>query len=115
MTGAAGQQRVSPDFVANFVVPVPPIEEQHKIVRHVTTEAARFAEARNRLEQEIALLREYRTRLIAGSVTGKLDVRKAAACVPDEAGEAEPIDETDLIAGDDDEDDVDAVPEEADA
>ncbi|HVS15969.1 MAG TPA: hypothetical protein VMV46_18760 [Thermoanaerobaculia bacterium] len=36
-----------------------------------------------RLEREIALLREYRTRLIADVVTGKLDVREAAARLSD--------------------------------
>ena len=34
--------------------------------------------------EEIALLREYRTRLIADVVTGKLDVREAAAGLPDD-------------------------------
>jgi type I restriction enzyme S subunit len=36
-------------------------------------------------EREIDLLREYRTRLVADVVTGKLDVREAAARLPDEA------------------------------
>jgi type I restriction enzyme, S subunit len=39
--------------------------------------------------REIGLLREYRTRLITDVVTGKLDVRGAAAKLPDEA--AKPI------------------------
>ena len=39
----------------------------------------------SRLEREIELLREYRTRLVADVVTGKLDVREAAARLPDEA------------------------------
>jgi len=38
----------------------------------------------SRLEREIDLLREYRTRLVADVVTGKLDVREAAATLPDE-------------------------------
>ena len=42
---------------------------------------------------EIDLLREYRTRLIADVVTGKLDVREAAARLPDEAEEPEPLDD----------------------
>ena len=42
-------------------------------------------QAISRLEREIELLREYRTRLVADVVTGKLDVREAAARVPDEA------------------------------
>ena len=39
----------------------------------------------SRLEREIELLREYRTRLVADVVTGKLDVREAAAHLPEEA------------------------------
>ena len=40
------------------------------------------------LEREIDFLREYRTRLVADVVTGKLDVREAAARLPDEAATA---------------------------
>ncbi len=36
--------------------------------------------------REIALIHEYRTRLIADVVTGKLDVRAVAAGLPDMAG-----------------------------
>ena len=39
--------------------------------------------ASTRLEREIELLREYRTRLVADVVTGKLDVREAAARLPE--------------------------------
>ena len=35
-----------------------------------------------RTEREIALMQEYRTRLTADLVTGKLDVREAAAHLP---------------------------------
>ncbi|MBK7780278.1 MAG: hypothetical protein IPJ58_05710 [Ardenticatenia bacterium] len=44
-----------------------------------------FNTAITRLTREITLLREYRTRLVADVVTGKLDVREAAARVPDES------------------------------
>ena len=45
----------------------------------------------DRTEREIDLLREYRTRLIADVVTGKLDVREAAAQLPDEVEEIEEV------------------------
>ncbi len=45
----------------------------------------------HRLEREIELLREYRTRLVADVVTGKLDLRPAARQLPAEA-ELEPAD-----------------------
>jgi len=42
-----------------------------------------------RTEREISLMQEYRTRLTADLVTGKLDVREAAAKLP--APPTEPI------------------------
>lgn len=51
----------------------------------------------SRLEREIELLREYLTRLVADVVTGKLDVRKAAARLPDEAPLESVEDEADIV------------------
>lgn len=51
----------------------------------------------SRLKREIDLLREYRIRLVADVVTGKLDVREAAARLPAEAGpgiDAEQVEES---------------------
>ena len=42
-------------------------------------------------------MQEYRTRLIADVVTGKLDVREAAAQLPEEGDEDIPIDGDGLI------------------
>ena len=67
---------------------------------------------------EISLLREYRTRLIADVVTGKLDVREAAAKLPDETDEPEPLDDAEALAEGDaetEDPDLDAVTEEAEA
>jgi len=50
------------------------------------------------IQREISLLREHRTRLIADVVTGKLDVRKAAASLPDEVGEPESLDDVDALS-----------------
>jgi len=46
----------------------------------------------NRVGHQIELSQEYRTRLIADVVTGKLDVREAAAALP----EVDPLAEDDL-------------------
>lgn len=48
-------------------------------------------------QQEIEFLREYRTRLIADVVTGKLDVRKAAAALPEEPEESEVLEEVEVL------------------
>lgn len=45
------------------------------------------------------LLRGVPTRLIAEIVTGKLDAREAAAQLPDEAEEPEPLDEAEVESG----------------
>lgn len=71
-----------------------PLEEQKKIVAHIAKEAMPIDETVHRLEVEIDLLREYRTRLVGDVITGKLDVRDAAARVPDsEESEAFAMDE----------------------
>ncbi|MEX2373970.1 MAG: restriction endonuclease subunit S, partial [Dehalococcoidia bacterium] len=59
--------------------------EQEAIVDHLKEATTGIDSASARLEREIDLLREYRTRLVADVVTGKLDVREAAARLPDEA------------------------------
>jgi len=66
-------------------LPIPPLKEQSVISRFLAKELAGSNTAVARLEREIELLREYRTRLVADVVTGKLDVREAAARLPDEA------------------------------
>lgn len=63
---------------------VPPYDEQVAIVNATDRETITIRTAISRLEREIALLREYRTRLVADVVTGKVDVREAAARLPDE-------------------------------
>ena len=50
------------------------------------------------------MLREYRTRLIADVVTGKLDVRAAAARLPEEADDQDPIEQGGPLADDMDKD-----------
>jgi type I restriction enzyme, S subunit len=79
MQGSAGQQRVPRDYFANLRVPFPPLAEQAEIVSHVNNELGKFNLTIIHTEREIALMREYRTRLTADIVTGKLDVREAAA------------------------------------
>ena len=70
-----------------------PIEEQKQIVQYISTECAPLTHTISKLEIEIELLREYRTRLIADVVTGKLDVRAAAAALPDAPAQASDSDD----------------------
>ena len=61
--------------------PYPPPDEQVCIVRYL--DKATAAIATDRAHRQIDLLREYRTRLIADVVTGKLDVREEEARLPE--------------------------------
>ena len=96
----------------NLLIPVPPLKEQDAILGWVGSETQRLVSAISTAERGIGLLREYRTRLIADVVTGKLDAREAAAHLPDEAADAEPLDDADALTEDDDAD-PDATSEEA--
>ncbi len=69
-------------------VPLPPPGEQKEIVAFIERETQPFDTAIACTEREIALMQEYRTRLTADVVTGKLDVRAAAAKLPDLPAEA---------------------------
>ena len=72
--------------------PFPPTDEQAQIARAIDHNTAIIDEGKHRIEGQISFLREYRTRLIVDVVTGKLDVREAAAELP----EVEPLAENDL-------------------
>lgn len=80
MTGAAGQQRISPEFVANFRVSIPPtIAEQNDIVARIRSATHDLDEVMRRTLSEVDMIREYHARLVSDVVTGKSDVRKIAA------------------------------------
>jgi type I restriction enzyme S subunit len=94
-----------------MILPVPPKEEQDSLTENISISCCEIEQVINRTEREINLLREYRTRLIADVVTGKLDVREAAARLPDETDSTDSTDnlvDTDdmedpcLIEGEDD-------------
>jgi type I restriction enzyme S subunit len=78
----------------------PPYKEQSAVVVDVGNQTATSEVASRRVEREIELIREYRTRLIADVVTGKLDVREAAANLPAKLEEPEPLDEAEVPEGD---------------
>ena len=65
-----------------FPILLPPVDEQLGILDKVSEETRTIRMVMSRTVREIELVREYRTRLIADIVTGKLDVREAAAALP---------------------------------
>ena len=88
--------------------PFPPLAEQESLVNFLDSVTKRIDQGVSATLRQIDLLREYRTRLIADVVTGKLDVREAAAQLPDESDDEEPIDEGGALSDDADGDLYDA-------
>ena len=76
--------------IQSIWIPLPPFVEQAAIVEYLDRATASIDNAIARAGRQIELLEEYRTRLIADVVTGKLDVRAAAAQLPEGAGGEEP-------------------------
>lgn len=64
--------------VKDLVVPVPPINEQEKLVRQLESELASLTELADRAGDAMRLLQERRAALISAAVTGKIDLCEAA-------------------------------------
>jgi type I restriction enzyme S subunit len=62
-------------FQRNPKIPLPPIDEQHKIIKFILKETQTITTTISKIEKELALTEEYKTALIAEAVTGKMDVR----------------------------------------
>jgi type I restriction enzyme S subunit len=90
------QPNLNTGIVRRISCPLPPKSEQLAILTFVESELSGVRTAVSRLEREIELLREYRTRLVADVVTGKLDVREVAALLPEQVAPETAEDDTDL-------------------
>ena len=115
---AAAQPGLAVERIQDLSLPVPPVEEQTRIGRYLDIFASETNEAVQCARRGIDLLCEYRTRLIADVVTGKLDVREVAANLRDEAEEPESLTNEDLLADEDEVEEAvaeEACPEELDA
>ncbi len=70
-----------------FHIPVPPKSEQTAIVNYLDKTTTNINATITHTRRQLDLMQEYRTRLIADVVTGKLDVREAAAQASGRHGE----------------------------
>jgi type I restriction enzyme S subunit len=77
------------EVLRNMPLAIPPLPEQTAIVEYLDAQTAKLDAAIAAARREIELLREYRERLIADVVTGKVDVRQVAAQLPDEPPDQE--------------------------
>ena len=92
------QSNLNPTRFGRIHIALPSKEEQSAILRALRKETASLGAAVARARRQIGLIEEYRTRLIADVVTGKLDVREASAQLPDEDGDQDPIGESRPLA-----------------
>lgn len=83
-TGTSGFLRLYNDRLGAIHIALPSRKEQDEILGGMNEQLTDLNVVIDQTEREIELLREYRTRLIADVVTGKLDVRAAATGLPDE-------------------------------
>lgn len=114
LSRGATRQRTNLQETASRKIAVPPIEEQLAIAEYCRDSTARVEDAIAVAQREIALVREYRVRLVSDVVTGKLDVREAAARLPEDVGEPDEADEVDTEADiEEGNDEVDALAAEA--
>lgn len=75
--GAAnvGRWRLPASAFRNFEIPLPPYEEQVKIVHAIDEEESKTKLLIECLQKQVELLKELKNRLVSDAVTGKIDVR----------------------------------------
>lgn len=66
---------ISQEKINNYVLAIPPADEQHAIASYLDTETSKIDTRIAKRRRQIELLQEYKQALITDAVTGKIDVR----------------------------------------
>jgi type I restriction enzyme, S subunit len=75
-TGASSSMlNIGQAVILDMAIPVPPLEEQQKIMLLLASECGRIDRLKSEVEAATHLLKERRSALISAAVTGKIDVR----------------------------------------
>ncbi len=96
--GSGLRQNLDFKHLKHVPMMLPRLAEQSAIVSRVRAKTKSVEQAHAAILQEIALLKEYRTRLISDVVTGKLDVHQVAAKLP----EIDPMELANVVVGEND-------------
>ena len=67
--------RVSPDYIRNIFIPIPPRDEQIQIINYLDKKTTQIDKAIKLQEEQIKKLKEYKTSLIDSVVTGKILIK----------------------------------------
>ena len=78
ISGAA-QPKLTKERLMNIAIAVPPKSDQDAIMAKIAGQTSRLSAAIDTARRQVERMHEYRASLIAHAVTGKLDVRAAAA------------------------------------
>ena len=76
---SAAQPGLSVETIGSIAVPVALKDEQRAIAAFLDRETAKIDALEAKVREAIDRLKELRTALISAAVTGKIDVREAAA------------------------------------
>lgn len=71
---AHGTKRLDSDRLRDLKIPIPPLQEQKRLLDEIDTELERLATLQEGLRTLIELLQEKRKALITAAVTGQIDV-----------------------------------------
>ena len=71
---SASMVKISQEHIKDWWIPLPPFEEQKRIVAHLARALAPIEQVQVATERSLALLRERRSALIAAAVTGQIVV-----------------------------------------
>jgi type I restriction enzyme, S subunit len=99
----AAAPHVNVERIKNYWLVIPPIAEQQRIAAHIVAATRGLDAGMEQITREIALIREYRTRLVSDAVTGKLDVRDTAACLPERDSQVQTLEAAASPTDDDEE------------
>ncbi len=74
MSGAVGQKRVSTDYLKRYKIPVPPIDQQKRLIAEIEKQFSRLDEATAALNRAFLQAARLRQSVLRSAFTGKLKV-----------------------------------------
>jgi type I restriction enzyme S subunit len=95
-TGTSGFLRLYDERLLETRVALPPVAEQAHILQWLSQATADLDHGIAAARREVTLLDEFRASLIVEVVAGRVDVREAAAFLPDEAEEPARVDDVEI-------------------
>ena len=90
ISGAA-QPKLTQERLMNITIAIPSKSEQDEVMTKIESQTSKLSAAIDNARRQVEFMTEYRASLIAHVVTGKLDVRAAAASLSPEPAKQEPV------------------------